>query len=404
MKRFKVIKFSDSPLRWASAMPYWPQGTHYQGAVYDFYSNIERIRQQLTRQITEKRYLPPVLIEHAHVGTVEGHVEDWRILSIEEAGALGIKQQAPMELYLGMVLLEPLATAYDEGRLRGMSPDVRGTLVSEEPWVSEDGDQWDHFIAEFSAASVAHNKRQTPAASLRGIQMADTCKVKMADGSIEEYPVDAALPEGAVVMEDDAEDVDVKVDAGAASPSEDKLDQILKMLTDNSARIAALEAAKMTDPSAAPGAPAATPAQTGTVDSMAMSDRIARKAASAAVDAMRGEQKRQSAAQRVDDVLRTRNVRGLTRDHLLRLCMSDTVAFNALVESSPMRNAASNRTALGGSQGLTPAQALFSDEGVKALRAKHTKAGKFDAEAYKAEWTELRNSVKVSPVSAVQFG
>ena len=332
MDRMNPIRFSDSPLRWVSALPMWPDGTHYRGRVFDFLSQLPEIEACLTRQINEGVWLPPILIEHAPDGLARGNGLAWRVLDIEDAARLGVEQKAPKELYFGWDIREPgLAKAYDDGLLSTVSPDIRGTIVDGEPWIDETGAEWPFFVAEISAVSIPHNKRQVAAHNLRGVQMKDKRRVKMSDGTVVEIETEAALPEGATEMEDVAA-AEAPLDAVAMAAKIKSLEEAIAALTAGAAASANAAPAPMNAGGAAGVTPPAGPAVPPPI--VTMGDK-------AAIDAaVRKALAERDAAADVDALLAAKQV-GIGRATLLHMRMSDKPAFDEIVRMSDGRPPAS---------------------------------------------------------------
>jgi hypothetical protein len=371
------VTFSDSPLRWVSALPIWPSGVHYDGQVFDFAGHRSAIERDLTRQITEGVFLPSVLREHMPTGMSHGQVMAWRILSQADAAAMGIPQKAPDELYFGLELRDPeMAAEYDAGLLTFTSPELRGTMISGEPWTDETGAQWDFFVAELSAVATPHNKRQTAAPHLRGVTMGDVKKAKMADGTVIEIETEEALPEGATLMEDYEA-------AGEAPPA--WAQALMAQLIDLKARVESMPA-PMADGAVATPAVVTAPVPVEPAAPVQMRDAMRRLAALES----------KAVAEEVDKLIGERDFRSLTRDKLLAIRMSDPSTFRSLVEMAPRRSGSGSRSAASG-VAMSDEQRLFSAEGVAQLRARHTANGKFDALGYHREWREIRSRVTLSP-------
>ena len=371
------VTFSDSPLRWVSALPIWPSGVHYDGQVFDFAGHRSAIERDLTRQITEGVFLPSVLREHMPTGMSHGQVMAWRILSQADAAAMGIPQKAPDELYFGLDLRDPeMAAEYDAGLLTFTSPELRGTMISGEPWTDETGAQWDFFVAELSAVATPHNKRQTAAPHLRGVTMGDVKKAKMADGTVIEIETEEALPEGATLMEDYEA-------AGEAPPA--WAQALMAQLIDLKARVESMPA-PMADGAVATPAVVTAPVPVEPAAPVQMRDAMRRLAALES----------KAVAEEVDKLIGERDFRSLTRDKLLAIRMSDPSTFRSLVEMAPRRSGSGSRSAASG-VAMSDEQRLFSAEGVAQLRARHTANGKFDALGYHREWREIRSRVTLSP-------
>lgn len=373
----RSVLFSDSSLRWVSALPIWPTGVHYDGQVFDFAGHRSAIERDLTRQITEGVFQPSVLREHMPTGMSHGQVMAWRILSQADAAAMGIPQKAPDELYFGLELRDPeMAAEYDAGLLTFTSPELRGTMISGEPWTDETGAQWDFFVAELSAVATPHNKRQTAAPHLRGVTMGDAKKAKMADGTVIEIETEEALPEGATLMED-------YEDAGDAPPA--WAQALMAQLIDLKARVESMPA-PMADGAVATPAVVTAPVPVEPAAPVQMRDAMRRLAALES----------KAVAEEVDKLIGERDFRSLTRDKLLAIRMSDPSTFRSLVEMAPRRSGSGLRSAASG-VAMSDEQRLFSTEGVAQLRARHTANGKFDAMGYHREWREIRSRVTLSP-------
>lgn len=373
----RSVLFSDSSLRWVSALPIWPTGVHYDGQVFDFAGHRSAIERDLTRQITEGVFQPSVLREHMPTGMSHGQVMAWRILSQADAAAMGIPQKAPDELYFGLELRDPeMAAEYDAGLLTFTSPELRGTMISGEPWTDETGAAWDFFVAELSAVATPHNKRQTAAPHLRGVTMGDVKKAKMADGTVIEIETEEALPEGATLMED-------YDDAGEAPPA--WAQALMAQLIDLKARVESMPA-PMADGAVATPAVVTAPVPVEPAAPVQMRDAMRRLAALES----------KAVAEEVDKLIGERDFRSLTRDKLLAIRMSDPSTFRSLVEMAPRRSGSGLRSAASG-VAMSDEQRLFSTEGVAQLRARHTANGKFDAMGYHREWREIRSRVTLSP-------
>jgi hypothetical protein len=373
----RSVLFSDSPLRWVSALPIWPTGVHYDGRVFDFAGHRSAIERDLTRQITEGIFLPSVLREHMPTGMSHGQVMAWRILTQSEAAAMGVPQKAPDELYFGLDLRDPeMAAEYDAGLLTFTSPELRGTIIGGEPWVDETGLPWDFFVAELSAVGTPHNKRQTAAPHLRGVTMGDMKKAKMADGTVIEIETEEALPEGATLMEDYEA-------AGDAPPA--WAQALMAQLIDLKARVESMPA-PMADGAVATPAVVTAPVPVEPAAPVQMRDAMRRLAALES----------KAVAEEVDKLIGERDFRSLTRDKLLAIRMSDPSTFRSLVEMAPRRSGSGLRSAASGVS-MSDEQRLFSAEGVAQLRARHTANGKFDASGYHREWRDIRSRLTLSP-------
>jgi hypothetical protein len=351
---------------------------HYDGQVFDFAGHRSAIERDLTRQITEGVFCPSVLREHMPTGMSHGQVMAWRILGQADAAAMGIPQKAPDELYFGLELRDPeMAAEYDAGLLTFTSPELRGTMISGEPWSDETGAKWDFFVAELSAVATPHNKRQTAAPHLRGVTMGDVKKAKMADGTVIEIETEEALPEGATLMED-------YETAGDAPPA--WAQALMAQLIDLKARVESMPA-PMADGAVSTPAVVTAPVPVEPAAPVQMRDAMRRLAALES----------KAVAEEVDKLIGERDFRSLTRDKLLAIRMSDPSTFRSLVEMAPRRSGSGLRSAASGVS-MSDEQRLFSVEGVAQLRARHTQNGKFDASGYHREWRDIRSRLTLSPI------
>lgn len=207
-------------------------------------------------------------------------------------------------------------------------------------------------------------------------------KAKMADGTVVDIDTEDALPEGATLMEDAVATEDVP--SWAAALMAGLMD--LKARVDGMAPAAAsMGYHSMTDASMLeePIAAAASMAPSAPVQMGDMARRLAKleqRTVAAEVDALIGE----------------RDFRGLTRDKLVQLRMSDPVTFKGLVELAPRRMGGSSRSAASG-VAMSDEDRLFTAEGVAQLRQRHTQAGKFNAVSYHREWRDIRSRLTLSP-------
>lgn len=211
--------------------------------------------------------------------------------------------------------------------------------------------------------------------------MGDMKKAKMADGTVIEIETEESLPEGATLMEDAVATEDAPAWAAA----------LMAGLMDLKARVDGMTPAatmgsgyKMEDASLA--APIAAPAPVVPSAPVQMGD-MARRLAQLEQRAVIAE---------VDALIGERDFRGLTRDKLVQIRMSDPVTFKSLVELAPRRLGGSARSAASG-VAMSDEQRLFSAEGVAQLRQRHTVAGKFDATSYHREWRDIRSRLTLSP-------
>jgi hypothetical protein len=354
MNTARSIKMrDDAGLRWMSLLPLYEGGTHYAGQVLDLLPHLDTIREALGRQVDEGVHRPGLIAEHVASGTALGQVVKTRILTQSQALALGIEgQQAPVEIYAGVDVRDAAtAAAYDEGRLLFTSPDIRGAVVTGEPYVDETGHEWPFFVGELSVVARPHNKRQVSAAALRGVQMGDKRKVKMTDGSVMEIETEAALPDGAV-----------EVDMEETAPTTDPLAALMAQMQALMAKVDALAA---TAPAAAAAAPMSmTPAIPAPAPPMApvtmadMDRRIAERMK--ATDEVRAEMGR-------------RNFGALTEDALVAVRMSDANQWRNIVAVAPVRPGAQSRTAGVGTspeKQVETARVLMSDPAaILALKA-----------------------------------
>ncbi|MCP5041338.1 MAG: hypothetical protein GY944_09955 [bacterium] len=167
------VRFDDSPaLAW-----FWAMGRaaiEYNGQTIDMDGAwSERVGSAL-------RYLdtfnPPFIENHDRDNRPMGVVRRGRVLNREEAAELGIEQEHPEALYLGVDLNATGQAAEDAGEL------VYTSLGFDLAYDDERGDHWPMAIKEFSSVSVPHsNAAQIPRPSLRSIQLSETDEVIMTE-------------------------------------------------------------------------------------------------------------------------------------------------------------------------------------------------------------------------------
>ena len=167
------VRFDDSPaLAW-----FWAMGRaaiEYNGQTIDMDGAWnERVGSAL-------RYLdtfnPPFIENHNRDNRPMGVVRRGRVLTREEAADLGIEQEHPEALYLGVDLNATGQAAEDAGEL------VYTSLGFDLAYDDERGDHWPMAIKEFSSVSVPHLKAgQIPRPSLRSIQLSETDEVIMTE-------------------------------------------------------------------------------------------------------------------------------------------------------------------------------------------------------------------------------
>ncbi|HSG19182.1 MAG TPA: hypothetical protein VLA31_00300, partial [Burkholderiaceae bacterium] len=199
-------------------------------------------------------------------------------------------------------------------------------------------------------------------------------------GTVIEIETEESLPEGATLMEDAVATEDAP--AWAAALMAGLMD--LKARVDGMAPAATMGNTKMEDASLM--APIAAPAPVVPSAPVQMGD-MARRLAQLEQRAVIAE---------VDALIGERDFRGLTREKLLQIRMSDPTTFKGLVELAPRRLGGSARTAASG-VAMSDEQRLFTAEGVAQLRQRHTVAGKFDAASYHKEWRDIRGRLTLSP-------
>ena len=328
MNTARTIKMrDDAGLRWMSLLPLYEGGTHYAGQVLDLLPHLDTIAEALARQVDEGVHRPGLIAEHVASGTALGQVVKTRILTQSQALALGIEgQQAPVEIYAGVDVRDAAtAVAYDEGRLLFTSPDIRGAVVTGEPYVDETGHEWPFFVGELSVVARPHNKRQVSAAALRGVQMGDKRKVRMTDGSVMEIETEVPLPDGAT-----------EVDMEETAPTTDPLAAMMAQLQALGAAMEGL-VAKVN----AMGAPAAAP-MTGTP---AMPAPAVPMAPVTMADLDRRVAERMKATDDVRAEMAKRNFGTLTEDALVAVRMSDANQWRNIVAVAPVRPGSQTRTA-----------------------------------------------------------
>ncbi len=162
------VQFEDSQdLAW-----FWACGdadTHYRGEVID-------LRERWEERIgSAMRYLevfqPLMLLNHDRESLPVGIIRRGRVLTRDEAVALGIDQEHDRALYLGADLNDV-----------GLGHDQRGELVYSSlgfdlDWPDEHGQAWPMAIKEFSCVTVPHLKAgQIQRPALRSVQLSEQGK------------------------------------------------------------------------------------------------------------------------------------------------------------------------------------------------------------------------------------
>lgn len=114
-------------------------------------------------------YHPPMLREHEHNGDGFGLMRRVRVLTRQEAAALGVKQASPRALYGGFEITDPVTLAdYDNGRIQYVSPEFRALFRD------DTGKVHSLFVAEVSRVSSPVLKhQQTPVSELRGVSLGE---------------------------------------------------------------------------------------------------------------------------------------------------------------------------------------------------------------------------------------
>lgn len=298
------VRFADGgALSWMSCLPIWPGGTKYEGQTFDFASRLSEIEACLTEQIRGGAFQPAVIDDHnPSQSLARGVVRDFRILTSEQAGALGIPQKAPFEVYAGVEWSDPAyAAAYDAGSVLYTSPQIRGAVLGDVyAYADETGHEWPFFIGELSVTTQPVNKRQTPTSALRG--------VKMSEGTMEGEQV--SIDEIRAMRAELAALADmIKGMAGGAkaSPS-DVVSEVISEVAE--------EVAPMMDPAASED-PAI----------VAMSERLKR---------LEAEKAQREADDLVNAAMSQRVIDPKQRPALMTLAMSDRKAFHTAVSLAPV--------------------------------------------------------------------
>jgi hypothetical protein len=222
--------------------------------------------------------------------------------------------------------------------------------------------------------------------------MKDKRKVRMGDGTVVEIETEAPLPEGATMVDDAV--------SGEAIPA--WASELVAGQQAILGRLAALEGAApaMADPAAAPPAvpPAAVPAVAAAAAPLApmmnqatMADEIAK--------AVKAEIAKRDAAAEVDALLAHSQTK-VSRERLIALHMSDKALFAEIAATATPKPGQTNRSAVKGTGngGMTPLQQFTDPAYAAQMRDRHTKNGKFDKMAFKAEYDALRAEFRFSPV------
>lgn len=301
----RSVRFADGgALSWLSCLPIWPGGTKYEGQTFDFASRLSEIEACLTEQIRGGAFQPAVIDDHnPSQSLARGVARDFRILTAEQAGALGIPQKAPHEVYLGVDWSDPAyAAAYDAGSVLYTSPQIRGSVLGDVyAYADETGHEWPFFIGELSVTTQPVNKRQTPTSALRGVQMSEGGTMEGEQVSIDE--IRAMRAELAALADM------VKGMAGGAQPApSDVVSEVIEEVAE--------EVAPMMDPAA-----------TEDPAIIAMSERIKR---------LESEKAQREAEDLVNAAYAQRAIDPKQRPVLMSLAMSDRKAFQTAIALAPV--------------------------------------------------------------------
>lgn len=199
------VHFKDSPaLAW-----FWAMGRadiEYNGQTIGMDGAWDERTASALRYL--ETFQPPFIENHDRDNRPIGVVRRGRILAREEAEALGIEQEHPAALYLGVELNATGQAADDAGEL------VYGSLGLDLAWTDERGEVWPMVIKEFSSVSVPHLKHgQIPRPSLRSIQLSDTHEVTMTEN-------ENATAEGTAVEAEEGGDLAAALGAMQATLAE----------------------------------------------------------------------------------------------------------------------------------------------------------------------------------------
>ena len=335
-----AVHFADGgSLSWMSCLPIWPGGTKYEGQTFDFASQLATIEACMAEQIRGGVFLPGVIDDHnPSQSLARGIVRDFRILTAEQAGAMGIPQKAPFEVYAGVEWSDPAyAAAYDAGSVLYTSPQIRGSVLGElYAYADETGHEWPFFIGELSVTTQPVNKRQTPTSALRGVKMSEGGTMEGEQVSIDE--IRAMRAELAALT-------DMVKGMASKSPAAVVSDVVAEVADE----VADMGNSYMADPAIVSEDPAI----------VAMSERIRRL-------------EREKAQRQAEDLVATayaqRTIDPKQRGALLTLAMSDRKAFETAVSLAPPAPRPSARLA---GVAMTDRPALGSEahrEQVRAIR------------------------------------
>ena len=149
---------------------FWAMGEaniHYGGEVIDIGARWDELTDAAIRYADA--FQPPVLEHHDRSSRPLGVVRRMRVLTSEEAATLGITQEHPRALYLGVDLNEEGRAADERGQL------IYGSLGFDLDYTDERGEVWPMAIKEFSCVTVPHLKAgQVQRPALRSIQLSES--------------------------------------------------------------------------------------------------------------------------------------------------------------------------------------------------------------------------------------
>lgn len=331
--RLKPVRFGDTSaagLRWVGGLPLPSGGTHYGGSVFPLSENVSVVAACLDRQINGGLHCPPLALDHVPTPIALGCVRRARVLSQDEAAALGIDQRHPHEVYFGCDVTDPaMADAYDRGQVLYGSPELRGSLVGV-PYVDESGYDWPLFVGEFSVVGQPHNKSQVPADRLRGVTMADAAGRGKPMVDIEGLKAAAATL--LAIAEQYAPDTADALQSAMEGVAEAVADEIASDMLGATADPDATMADPDEDEPAAP----------------VMSDVHRR------LRRLEQENARLRAERVVDEAMRTRSFGAATRDQLVKVAMSDASSWAAMLAVAAKRPTAQARVAMSGAPAGKP--------------------------------------------------
>jgi len=189
----EIVRHDSDGLAWVWAVGDDP--IHYGGDVWEWDQRFDEWVGSMLAYLDT--WQPPVLREHDRGGVTLGCVRRGRVLTRDEAQAMGIPQTHARALYLGIEWNAIGRALDDTGAVQYVS------IGADFNWTDEDGTRHPAVLKELSVVSVPHLKRgQAERGELRHITLAEEVRMNAPDES-EMKDGEAPATEGAKMMDDE---------------------------------------------------------------------------------------------------------------------------------------------------------------------------------------------------------